>query len=163
MACMLPYWIFWCAILMLITRAKRWLLLRNTTLQEPKKERKQTKSEKQDGECLWISWWFIDDNFKLMPRKKNATIFRVKLPFLKLWGNGIFYSKYLCGFCYWKIYHFFIRRHHQSFQEAKNIAYGLDTARYWRRLPQRIDHATINYLTKHLNHILVPVLLLILF
>tara|TARA_R110002051_G_scaffold324988_2_gene425025 strand:+ start:11976 stop:13058 length:1083 start_codon:yes stop_codon:yes gene_type:complete len=98
---------------------------------------------------------FIDDILINASEKKRNHI-PSKVAFWNLKEMVGFNSKYLSGFVTEKYTISLKEGHHQSFQEAKNIAYA------WIRQDiggdtQRIDHANIKLSDETFKHILVPV------
>ena len=91
-----------------------------------------------------------------MHRKKKSHHIPSKVAFWNLKEMVGFNSKYLSGFVTEKYTISLKEGHHQSFQEAKNIAYA------WIRQDiggdtQRINHADIKLSNETFKHILVPV------
>lgn len=127
------------------------------------KQTYRTKEGKQTRQVRKTRWrsasgsvnGFIDDILINASQKKQNAIPN-KVTFWNLKEMVIFNSKYLSGFVTEKYTISLKEGHHQSFQEAKNIAYN------WIRQDiggdtQRIDHANIKLSEETFKHILLPV------
>ncbi|AIY12432.1 MULTISPECIES: hypothetical protein [Cellulophaga] len=126
-------------------------------------QRYKTKSGTQTRQVRKTRWssasgsvnGFVDDILINASQKKRRDI-PAKIAHWNLKELVGFNSKYLSGFVTEKYTISLKEGHHQSFQEAKNIAYswirgdiGGDT--------QRVDHADIKLSDETFKHILVPV------